>query len=149
MLTPEQKSLMGRLEEEAENLIKKAEHMERRKQFLDAAQLYKQVLYRVRSVSSMPLSKTKAKTYERRVTKTIEMHNTMILRARERTEARRMILGIVTREPGVLQTELYKRMPQQPREMVQDVVTWAVTEGRVAKERKGRTYALYPPQPAG
>jgi len=144
MLTPDQKALLAELESEAEHLTKKAEQQERRKQYLNAAQFYKEALYRVRNVASLPLAKTQAKLYERRVNRVIELHNQMILRARERREARHMVLGIVTREPGVLQTELYNRMPQQPRELVRDIIAGALEEGRVSRTRTGRTYALYP-----
>jgi len=142
--TPEQKSLLAELEDEANHLTGKAERHERRKQFLEAAQFYKEALYRVRNAASLPLNKKQTKDYERRVARVIELHNQMIYKARERRDARHMVLGVVMREPGVLQTELYRRMPQQPPEMVREVVAWAVGEGRLRRRKQGRTYALYP-----
>lgn len=144
MLTPEQKTLLAELEDEAGHLTKKAQRLEQKKEFMGAAQCYKQVLYRVRNAASLPVSKTQGERYQRRIRRVIELHNTMIYRAREQDEARRMIVGIVRREPGVLQTELYNRMPQQPRSMVREIISWAIDEGTIVRRRKGRTYALYP-----
>ena len=132
LMTPEQKSLLAELEDEANHLTGKAERHERRKQFLEAAQFYKEALYRVRNAASLPLNKKQTKDYERRVARVIELHNQMIYKARERRDARHMVLGVVMREPGVLQTELYRRMPQQPPEVL------VATAGPLNARRAGR-----------
>lgn len=46
--------------------------------------------------------------------------------------------------PGILQTDIYKALPDVPRESVSYVLYFAADLGEVRREKKGRSYAVYP-----
>jgi hypothetical protein len=51
--------------------------------------------------------------------------------------------GIVTGEPGILQTELYKRLPHD-REEIQSALYFGHELRDLRREKKGRSYMIFP-----
>ena len=52
------------------------------------------------------------------------------------------VLRIVVAQPGLLQTDLYGRLPTVPRDTLSYVLYFAADHGRVVRTKKGRTYQL-------
>lgn len=53
-----------------------------------------------------------------------------------------IILPIIKENPGVLQTELYKMLPQIEREALSYALYFAAEHGKIKRTKKGRTYSL-------
>ncbi|PLX80948.1 MAG: hypothetical protein C0616_06990 [Desulfuromonas sp.] len=54
------------------------------------------------------------------------------------------ILTLVQREPGIKQTELYGRIPDQPRKSLQEQLRKLADDGRLRRVKKGSSYQLFP-----
>ncbi len=52
------------------------------------------------------------------------------------------ILPAIQNSPGILQTELYKRLPQIEKSDLSYALYFAAEHGKIKREKKGRTYAL-------
>ncbi|MHB1397555.1 MAG: hypothetical protein ACYDAI_11570 [Trichloromonadaceae bacterium] len=52
------------------------------------------------------------------------------------------ILPIIRANPGILQTDVYKALPEMPRETASYVLYFAASTGVVERSKKGRTYEL-------
>ena len=51
---------------------------------------------------------------------------------------------IIKSEPGILQTEIYKRFDPEHKTIISDVLYRMAREGVITREKAGRTYSLYP-----
>jgi hypothetical protein len=56
------------------------------------------------------------------------------------------VLSVITENPGILQTDLYKLMAEFPREVLSYVLYFAADHSRLVRTRKGRTYSLSLPE---
>jgi len=52
------------------------------------------------------------------------------------------ILPVIQSSPGILQTELYKRLPQISKSTLSYALYFAAAHGRIIRETKGRTFML-------
>ena len=52
------------------------------------------------------------------------------------------IFPIITANPGILQTDVYKALPEMPKETASYVLYFAASTGVVERSKKGRTYEL-------
>ena len=58
--------------------------------------------------------------------------------------AEERLLRLVREQPGVLQTELYARLPEIGRRFLQEQLRSMAHDGRVRRVREGGTYRVYP-----
>lgn len=56
----------------------------------------------------------------------------------------RKIEPVVRQQPGILQTELYKRLSEIPKPEISYALYFAAKQGRFVRKRKGRTYEVHP-----
>jgi hypothetical protein len=65
--------------------------------------------------------------------------------AAEALELLETLVPIVRENPGIIQTEIYKRMPEFPRQQVSYALYLGSKNGNVLRKKKGSTYALFVP----
>ncbi len=53
------------------------------------------------------------------------------------------LLEMIRATPGILQTDVYKRLPGRTRTELSYVLYFAADHGHLIRRKKGRTYALY------
>ena len=58
--------------------------------------------------------------------------------------AEERLLRLIREQPGVLQTELYQRLPEIGRRLLQEQLLAMDKAGRVRRERERGTYRVYP-----
>ncbi|MBQ8261700.1 MAG: hypothetical protein IJZ00_05395 [Lachnospiraceae bacterium] len=49
----------------------------------------------------------------------------------------------VLSNPGVIQSDLYKKMPQYDKNEISNTLYWWEKEGKIRREKSGRSYALF------
>ena len=49
----------------------------------------------------------------------------------------------IIKNPGVVQSELYKQLPQYDKNEISNVLYWWEKDGKIRREKSGRSYALY------
>lgn len=54
------------------------------------------------------------------------------------------VLPKIVEQPGILQTDLYKLFPDTSKERMRYVLYFATDHEKVKREKKGRSYALFP-----
>lgn len=58
-------------------------------------------------------------------------------------EMYKAIVPIVRKQPGILQTDLYKLFPDSSKESIRYVLYFAADHGKLKREKKGRSYILF------
>lgn len=54
------------------------------------------------------------------------------------------LLQIIKDEPGVIQSNLYKRFPVDKKDYVSKTLYYMAKDGKITREKSGRTYKLFP-----
>lgn len=50
---------------------------------------------------------------------------------------------VISENPGLLQTDIYKRLPEYDKTEISNILYWWEKRGKIRQEKSGRTYAVY------